>query len=340
MQTLQEIMTQFYREIDIKKIKKLKNKTILITGASGLIGSNIIAFLSYLNKKNNLNVKIIGIIRSHIEPWHEQDKNIIYKNIDLSKNIIRSDFSFDYLIHCATYAQPKKFLQYPKETVLLNIKTLFDLLDLCKKNNATMLFLSSAEIYGEADKQHTPTEESYYGYVNTLSERAIYAESKRLAETICYLYNKTIDIKIARLLICYGPGVKIDDQRVYCEFIKKAQDTGEIIMTDEGLAQRTLCFITDAIEMLLNILLNSKEIVYNVSGVETISIRRLAKIIAEINKAKVSNKIKRAEIKGTPQRSTLSNIKYMNEFNKKKFVSLEEGLKTTSLWFKNLRNTV
>lgn len=338
MQTLQEVMAQFYREIDIKNIKILKNKTVLITGASGLIGSNIIAFLSYLNKKNNLNVKIIGIIRSKIEPWHEQDKNIIYKNIDLSKNIIHSDFSFDYLIHCATYAQPKKFLQYPKETVLLNIKTLFDLLDLCKKNNATMLFLSSAEIYGETNKKNVPTDEAYFGSVNTLSDRAIYAESKRLAETICYLYSKDITIKIARVLLTFGPGLKYSDQRVISEFIKRAQNEKVISMMDSGHAFRTFCFISDMVEMLLNVLLSSKNTVYNLCGHDSTSIYKLAKIISGINNAKLIAKKVNRSISGTPLKSVISNKRYLAEFTKKNFVNLKDGLTITSKWFQLLKD--
>lgn len=339
MQTLQEIMARFYPKINIKNIEKLKNKTFLITGASGLVGSNLISYLDFLNKFHNLNIKVLAIVKSGVEKWMPQSAHIKYLQQDLSQGKLKDTIKFNYLIHLATYGQPKKFLAYPKETVTLNINVLFDLLEQAKKNQATFLYPSSSEIYGEADKKHVPTEETYYGYVNTLSERAIYAESKRLAETICYLYNKIVPIKICRLLICYGPGVKYDDQRVYCEFIKKAQNTGKIVMMDEGKAQRTLCFISDAVEMILNILLNAKEMVYNISGRETVSIKKLAEIIAKINHATVSRKLNWKEISGTPTRSALSNKKYVREFNKKKFVTLEKGLEATSEWFKNLRET-
>lgn len=331
-------MSDYYANIDVKNISLLKNKVVLITGASGLIGSNIIAYLDYQNKKYHLNLKIIGIIRSTKELWFSRGKNIQYLKLNLAFQRLPKKMKFDYLIHCATYAQPKKFLQRPKETVLLNIATLFDLLDLAKKNHARFLYLSSAEIYGQADKEHIPTDESFPGLVNTLSDRAIYAESKRLAETICYTYLKIVDVKIARVLICYGPGVKYDDQRVISEFIKKAQNLKEIIMMDQGSALRTFIFISDAIEILLNILLNSKEIVYNVCGKESASIRGLAEKIALINSAKVSGQYSSQEISGTPKQSTLSNKKYLDEFKKRSFVRLEDGLKITSDWFKNIKN--
>lgn len=338
MKSIYEVMQEYYTQISLRSPQKLKDKTILITGASGLVGSNIISYLSHLNKIHKLNTRIIGIIRNLQEPWLSKGKNIKYLQVDLSKEKLNISAKPHFIIHAATYGQPKKFLEYPEETVQLNINTLFNLLDLAKKNKATFLYLSSAEIYGEADDKHVPTEESYYGYVNTLTERAIYAESKRLAETICYLYSRYIPVKIARLLICYGPGVKFDDKRVYCEFIKRAQSTGTITMMDEGKAERTLCFIVDAVEMLLNIMTNSKEMVYNVCGQGTVTVRELAEKIAKINNATVSGVINIEKIEGTPSRSALSNKRYLREFKKTHFFSLEEGLTATSRWFRNLQS--
>lgn len=337
MKSLLEIMYGHYSQIKLHGLESFKNKTVLITGASGLIGSNLVAYLHFISEKEKLNLKIIAVTKSKVEPWMTQSPSIVYLKKNLVEESLDNIEKLDYIIHCATYGQPKKFLEYPKETVMLNINTLFSLLELAKKHNATLLYPSSSEIYGEADDKHIPTDETYYGYVNTLSERAIYAESKRLAESICYTYAKKLTVKIARLLICYGPGVKIDDQRVYCEFIKKAQNKGGIVMMDEGLAQRTLCFVSDAIEMLLNILTSSKEYVYNVAGQETVTIRELAQIIGKINNAKVSSLVEKREITGTPNRSALSNKKYVNEFKKTSFISIEEGMRATSEWFKTLK---
>lgn len=338
MKTLQEFIQDFYSTITVQNFEQLKNKTILITGASGLIGSNLVAYLDFLNKKERLNLKIIAIHKSLLEDWMPKSTNIRYIQQDLTKDKGIKDFKFQYFIHCATYAQPKKFLEYPEETIRLNIDVLFNLLKQSEKNKAIFLYLSSAEVYGEVDKAHIPTNENYFGNVNALSDRSIYTESKRLAETICYLFSKKIDIKIARALIAYGPGVKYDDKRVISEFIKKAQEDGEITMMDEGLAQRTFCFITDMIEMLINIMLKGKELVYNVCGKDTVTIRDLAKLIAQKNKAKFNDKFKGKSIKGTPLILTLDNHRYLSEFKKKTFVSLNNGLVTTSEWFSNLKH--
>ncbi len=337
MKTLQESIQQYYSTISVNNFAKLKDKTILITGASGLIGSNLVAFLNFLNEKEVLNLKIIAIHRSKLENWMPQSAKINYIQWDLTQNNLSRNLKFQYLIHCATYAQPKKFLEYPRETISLNIDVLFNLLEQAKSNQATFLFLSSAEIYGEVNKTHIPTKETYFGNVNTLSDRAIYAESKRLAETICYLFSKKIKIKIARVLIAYGPGVKYDDKRVISEFIKKAKEKKEITIMDEGLAKRTFCFITDMIEILLNMMLNGSEIVYNACGKDTITIKNLAKLIAQINQAKFNYNFNERVVSGTPQILTLDNNRYLFEFKKKNFISLDKGLEITSEWFSNLR---
>jgi len=339
MKSLKDVMIDFYEKIDIRNPEKLRNKTILVTGSSGLIGSNIIAFLDCLNQQKSLDLKIIGVYRSDICSWMAKSPNIEYIKLDLAEKNLPENVKFDYLIHAATYGQPKKFISLPQETVRLNINALTNLLEYGKKNRATLLYLSSSEIYGDADKKNIPTPESFYGYVNTLSDRAIYAEAKRLAETICYFYGKTMPVKIARVLIGYGPGVKFDDQRVIPEFIKKSLLEKKIVMMDKGKAQRTFCFIADTVEMLLNIMLNGKELVYNVCGNKTITVARLAKMIALINKAKVSLPVRKQTITGTPNRSVLDNRRYVKEFGKKRFVGLKEGLTSTSLWFKNLKST-
>lgn len=340
MESLQELMAPFHQQLQIAQKSTLRNKTFLITGASGLIGSNLIAFLDFLNKTQRMNISITGITRSGLASWMPTSKNITYLRFDLSKKKYIPKKHFDFVIHCATYGQPKKFLSYPIETIRLNINVLLDLLALAKKNKATFLCLSSSEIYGEADKKNIPTSESYYGYVNTLSDRAIYAESKRLAETICYFHSKSMNVKIARVLIGYGPGVRYDDMRVIPEFIKKAQNDGVITMMDQGKAQRTFCFIADTIEMLLNIVLSGKELVYNVSGNQTITIAKLAKVIASLNQAQVKLPQAQKGIEGTPQRSAISNKRYCNEFKKKSFVDLKSGLAVTSKWFDNLKPSI
>lgn len=108
-------------------------------------------------------------------------------------------------------------------------------------------------------------------------------------------------------------------------------------MMDEGKAQRTFCFITDMIEMLLNILLSGREIAYNICGKEAITIKDLAKLIAQINQAKFNDEFSNKTSAGAPLILSMDNNRYLSEFNKEKFIPLREGLEITSKWFKNIK---
>lgn len=337
MKSLKNFMIPFYKNITIVNPFELLGKTILITGCTGLIGANLMAFLDYLSEKYDLRLSIIGGSLSKKPSWMSYSPRIQYIQEDLSVGQSKTlSQHFDYLIHAATYAQPKKILANSKQTVALNIHTLFNILEQSKKNNARVLYISSSEIYGETNNKK-PVLESYFGSVNTLSDRAIYAESKRLAESICYQYYLTLSIIIARVLLSYGPGIKYDDKRVYSEFIRQAQTTGKITMADAGRAKRTFCFITDTIEMLINCMLSGKELVYNIAGQYSTTIAELAQKIAHLNNAQFMGYTNNSqEISGTPMNSIISNSRYCEEFQKKTFVGFSEGLQATSSWFKNI----
>jgi dTDP-glucose 4,6-dehydratase/UDP-glucuronate decarboxylase len=312
----------------------LKNKTIFITGSNGLIGSNIINYLAYLNNTYSLNLKIIGQSLNKPVSWLPQDKNYKYLEFDLSEGIDKS-LKFDFLIHAATYAQPKRFLQNQLKTVKLNTQSLIELLALAQQNNATVLFLSSSEIYGNIPDEKLPVSEEYNGDISTITPRATYAESKRVAETICSIYKRDgLDIKIARIAIAYGPGTKVDDTRFINEFIKKSLLNHKIEMLDGGKALRSLCFITDISEMLLNILVRGQDLVYNVGNDNISSILEIAEIISKNNDVTVILPEKDDNIEGTPKCLILDTAKYKKEFNKNRFVTVEEGLKKTNEWIK------
>ena len=203
--------------------------------------------------------------------------------------------------------------------------------------------LSSSSVYGDAIKEFIPTPENYNGNLSTLNPSSLYAESKRMAEVIskAYIDDYRMDIKIARIAIAYGPGIKLDDKRFLNEFVKKALESGEIIMMDRGQAQRQLCFITDSLEMLLNIMINGKDIVYNVSGEfiqETGSIFAMASLIAKLTNAEVITPKEDNGIVGAQNLVYINNEKYCKEFKKTNFVTLNDGFSCFIEWVKHLNN--
>jgi len=330
---LTEFLKDEYNRINLKDFQKLANKTVFITGGNGLIGSNIVSYLQFLNKKENLNIKLV--VHSHSEPvnWLPKDTNITYFSSDLNSNI--PDCKFDYLINTATYGQPKKFLQNKLQTIKLNTETYTKLLERAKENNAHVLHMSSSEVYGQVPENKHSVSEEYNGDVCTFAPRAVYGESKRLSETISKVFiDEGLDIKLVRLAIGYGPGVKYEDTRFINEFIKKAVNLGEINMLDEGKVLRQLSFITDTIEMILNIMLSGKENIYNVGGVAIKSIREIAELIAANENVAIKLPEKADSVGGTPKSLILDISRYINEFGQPQFISYEDGLKKTAQWIK------
>lgn len=335
---LMDFLQEEYRAINLREWNKLRNKIVLITGGNGLIGSNIVNYLQFLNKKENLNLKLLVHSFSQPVEWLPKDENIEYFSSDLNKDF--PEWKFDYLINTATYGQPKKFLQNKLQTIKLNTETYTKLLELAKSNKATVLHMSSSEVYGQVPQDKDSVTEDYNGDVCTFAPRAVYGESKRLSETISKVFiDEGMDIKIIRLAIGYGAGVKYDDARFINEFIKKAVNLGEIQMLDEGKVLRQLSFITDTIEMILNIMLSGKENIYNVGGTDLKSIREIAETIAKNEGVEVKMPDIANSVGGTPKSLILDISKYINEFGRPNFTSYEKGLAKTAEWIKELKKT-
>lgn len=332
-----DFLTEEYAQIKLAfDLFQLKGKTFLITGANGLIGSNLVNVLYDLSRKNNLDLRVIAHSFSKPVSWLPKDENIRYLSSDLAEGL--DELQFDFLIHTATYGQPKKFIQNKLGTVKLNTETLIKLLENSKKNNAKVLFISSSEIYGQVPPEIMPVKETYFGNVDTLSDRAVYAESKRMAETICNIFAKDgLWVKIVRLAIGYGPGIKYSDSRFMNEFIKRALNDGSLTMMDAGRAIRCFCFISDIVEMMLNTMFASKEMLYNLAGVDNKTIREVAEMIAEDLNVPLHFPQEEEKIGGTPPQLALANTKYCDEFSKHNFIPFETGLKKTIEWLKLLK---
>ncbi len=319
--------------IDID-LSKMKNKSVLITGASGLIGLYMLAVLK--RKQKEYNISIYTINRNKINdiylPLFEDCYRII---ADITDNSIYETLpKFDYIIHAAGYGQPGKFMLDKIKTIKLNTTSTIKLLE--KLNiDGTFLFVSTSELYSGLELYNIT--ENEIGNTNTNHPRSCYIEGKRCGESICHSYIENgVDVKIARLSLAYGPGTQIGDARVLNSLIEKGIKNTEIKLMDGGQAIRTYCYITDTIEMFLNILLFGKEHTYNVGGKSTTTILDLANMIAyKLNKKVITPTIVE-ELVGNPKIVNISIDKYINEFDKISFISLNDGLDNTIKWQKKL----
>jgi len=329
-------------EIEASKITnainfaKLKDKSILITGASGLVGLFLISSLKRVQK--DLNISITAWVNNEVPDFIETN----FKNCNIIKGditdieIFKKIPQFDYVIHSAGYGQPIKFVKNKVKTIQINTESTTRLFNLLKKEG-TFLFISSSEIYNGLETVNIT--EDMMGNTNTNHFRSCYIEGKKCGESICQAFTEDgYNVKIARLSLAYGPGTRRDDERVINTFIKKGLQNDSINLMDNGSAIRTYCYITDAVEMLWNIALNGRETVYNVGGVTTTSIVELANTIGKLINKPVQLPSVLQPLEGNPKIVNISCARYITEFNKTVFVPLKEGIEKTINWYKLIFN--
>lgn len=323
---------------------KFHNATILITGANGFLPAYIVESLLYLNvidSKNN--VKVIALVRS-MENARERfveyldDNNLEFLVQDVSETIT-IESNIDYIIHAASQASPKFYGTDPVGTLKANVLGTINLLDFARqKQIKSFLFFSSGEVYGELKPDQIPIDENTFGYLNPINVRACYAESKRMGENICvsYFHQYNVPTKIIRPFHTYGPKMKLDDGRVYADFVSNILNNTDISMNSDGSASRAFCYLRDAtIGFLMVLLEGDNGEAYNVGNSnEEYSILNLAEILIKFypkKNLKVIRKfsenninyLKSPLIRNSPN---ISKIKQLGWFPQ---VSVEEGFKRT-----------
>lgn len=330
--------------IDNINFESLKNSTILITGASGMIGSYIVNTLITLNETKNANSKIIVLVRNKnkLPDYVSNNKNIVILEQDVI-NEINVKENVDYIIHAASPASPLIMKNHPFETNIANTVGTYRTLKLAiEKSVKAYLFVSSREIYGQPQKgQVIFTEDGELGNIDHLVPRNGYAEGKKAAENLCMCAKNEygINTKIVRLAHTYGPGMSLNDGRVQADFLKNVMNNENIKMKSSGQSIRTYTYISDAITAIFKILLNSKDVVYNVST-ETgkTSIKQLAELLATLSNTKVIMDIEEGNEnqKGTASftEGILSSNKIKEELNWEPKYSLTDGFKRTIEYYK------
>lgn len=267
--------------------ERLKGRTVLITGASGMIGMYMLNVLTMLNEKYGCGIRVLAMLRNAAKLSEEirarDDVEVIVHDVTEPLEI---PGDVHYVIHAASPASPLIMQDKPVETIAANTLGTFNTLKLAKEKNAEgYLFISSREIYGQPDKGQEFFYEDTYGFVDQLNPRSCYSEGKKAAETMCVCYHEEygLNTKIARLAHTYGPGMSIYDGRVQADFLKNVFYKEDIVLKSEGTAVRTYTYIGDAVAALYRILLGSEDMVYNIGNEDgKVSIRELAEIMVDI----------------------------------------------------------
>lgn len=335
--------------------KSLYKTKWLITGVTGMIGSYLLSFLSWLNEKElNKTMSIVATHRSDIDASHPNigillEKEFIeFRKIDLNTGFnFEDNDNFNFVLHCASNASPKTYLADPISTINANVKATQDMLEYFKnqKEFRTFIYFSSGEIYGEPNT--IPTPEEYIGTTNHLSSRACYVESKKFTETLCWNYYKQykLPVKIIRPVHAYGPGFKKNDGRVWADFITKALAGENIIILGDGLSRRGFCYLADAVVQIFAVIQKGKNgETYNIGNEEHISIKDLAEVIKNIaiakHKKRIDIQIKNSlpeHLKGSPQVSCPA-VQKVKKLSLCLATNLNNGLEKTMYWYSLQKN--
>lgn len=322
--------------------KQFANKTFLVTGANGFLPAYMVETLLCLNKDilQGSSCKIIALVRNEehtkkrFQDYLSNDKlEIIVQDV---ANEINIDQKIDYIIHAASQASPKYYNIDPIGVITPNVLGTKNTLELARKNNVKgYLYFSSGEVYGQLDDGEIITEDKY-GYLDPTNLRSCYAESKRMGENFCisYAHQYGIPVKIVRPFHTYGPGMKLNDGRVFADFVKNIVNNENIEMKSDGSAKRAFCYLSDATIAFFKVLIDGKNNqAYNVANSDTIiSMKELAYTLIDMypeKKLKVVFTKQDVNYLQSPVKGNMVDTTKLQKLGWQPVTSIEDGFKKT-----------
>lgn len=331
------LFSKEFVENDGKILKKFYKRSFLVCGASGLIASTFLDFLFAANSYLNLDIQLYALGRSR----EALEDRFSYALNDENFHIIQGDVltfnhdgflpKIDFILQAASPAHPVAYANTPVEVIETNFIGTKNMLELCKKHSARLLYISSSEIYGDSIQDDGNSEDEY-GVINCLEARSCYPIGKLAAETLCVCYNNEYqtDALILRPCMIYGPSISLTNTRADAQFLKKCISGQDIIMKSMGEQVRSMCYVKDAVRAIIYVLLYGKRgEAYNLSNENSVAtIRQYAEIMCQISNVnlvfdlpkeiehKGYSKIKKAIIKNEKIKSLGWNARY----------SLKEGI--------------
>lgn len=327
---------------------RLSGKRVLITGANGLIPGTVLASLALAKREFGVAVDLVAVChsnRQHVDALLAAGfDNVSVVTTDLAQGLPQAlqEQRFDYVLHGASLASPRKYLAQRITTMKVNVLATLQLLEKAQADaTANVLYIGSGEIYGSPEVEDVPTPESYVPRVNHLTDRACYAESKRFAESLCQQFSLETGqaVSAVRPIHVFGPGLLANDGRVIADFLADALAGRPIVVNSDGSDRRAFCYSLDANVMLLHVLLSHEQgfDVFNVGNpANDVSIAELACMVASLGGVDVDIRgVKPIASLGTPARSAPAIEKIAQRFGVTPRYSLQEALKLTMEWMRD-----
>lgn len=303
------------------------NKTILVTGATGLIGK--LCVKSLLN--SGYNTQVIALVRNEEKAravfQNENPKRLTFMFQDINSKI-QTERKVDYIIHTASTTASKDFVEKPVETIFTTINGTRNILEFAKNKRITgLVYLSSIEIYGKTEKELIS--EGDYGYIEILSPRSSYSEGKKLAETMCISYGCEygVPVRIARVTQTFGAGISKDDNRIFAQFARSVINNQDIVLYTKGDTARNYCYTTDTVTAIFTILTKGENNnAYNIANKNAyFSIFEVAKSLENEN-TKVKLQLDNTERGFNPSAKVRLDTQKLESLGWEAKVSLSEGL--------------
>lgn len=274
----------------IPELDTMTRKSVMITGAAGLVCSSIVDILFRYNDTHEEKIQILAAgrwleemqVRFH-ELINRPDFHFVEYDASKTDNVI--GVHADYIIHGASNAAPAMIVKEPVETMLSNFLGIKYLLDYAKEQDTKrLLYISSSEVYGEKEGNE-PYREGQYGFIDLLKPRNSYSVGKRAAETLCASYANEYGVEclIVRPGHIYGPTASPHDNRVSSAWAYSVARGEDIVMKSDGAQIRSYCYCLDCASAMLKVLLSGENgHAYNISNPDSIiSIKEMAQILAK-----------------------------------------------------------
>ena len=309
------------------------NKTVLITGAAGFLGSHLCdLFISKSYRVIGIDNLITGNINniSHLE----NNINFKFEKIDITTDF-KIEEKIDFILHFASPASPIDYLKIPLETMRVGSLGTENILKIALENSATILIASTSEVYG--DPLLHPQNEDYYGNVNPIGPRGVYDEAKRFQEALTTAYHTFhgLDIRIARIFNTYGPRMRVNDGRALPAFLCQALKNNSITVFGDGNQSRSFCYVDDLVQGIYKLLKSDYTKPVNLGNPDEITILDFAKEIITLSGGSSKIIYQTLPINDPlKRRPDISLAKKILDW--KPIISRKEGLGRTLKYFKSI----